>query len=354
MQDHLGVSVAFVYPLVKTILAKGYDKGDFFRRANFDESLLYDSDARLTGEEFERLTELAADLTSDISFGLHQGQHLEVTDLGVIGYVMSHSKTLGEALAAYQKYNSIICSGFQVNWKEEGDDILISVTYASLQREPSRHCVEEMTSSLYHLMVRLSCRVISLKEVHFKYPLAAPIEAYRAVLGITPQFGKEDNTIRLSKEVLHYPILFADAMLLGKFEAIAEEAKQRLLQGRMFSDELYNWIIARMPNYFPSLKEAAQAFKMSVRSFQARLKQEDTSFQHIMNRVRRELAVGYLAKPEYSIGEVAYLLHFSEPSAFQSAFKKWTGITPRHYRMDLLGEGVRAGRIGAAVGISSL
>ncbi|WP_373462728.1 helix-turn-helix transcriptional regulator [Paenibacillus sp. V4I3] len=101
------------------------------------------------------------------------------------------------------------------------------------------------------------------------------------------------------------------------------------MQGRIFSDQLYNWIIKDMPMPFPSLKETAMAFKMSVRSIQARLKQENTTYQDIMNRARRELAVGYLAKPEYKIGEVAYLLHFSEPSAFQSAFKKWTGVTPR-------------------------
>nr|WP_281423126.1 helix-turn-helix transcriptional regulator [Paenibacillus oenotherae] len=91
-----------------------------------------------------------------------------------------------------------------------------------------------------------------------------------------------------------------------------------------------------MPVQFPSLKDTAKAFRMSVRNLQVKLQQENTTFQDIMNRVRRELAVGYLAKPEYNIGEVAYLLHFSEPSAFQNAFKRWTGTTPRQYRMELM------------------
>ncbi|MDQ0872864.1 AraC-like DNA-binding protein [Paenibacillus sp. V4I3] len=186
-----------------------------------------------------------------------------------------------------------------------------------------------MASSLYHLMIRLSCRNISLKEVHFTHALSTKIDAYTSVLGITPQFGKDSNAIRISKDILEYPILLADSKLLGTFEAIAEETRHRLMQGRIFSDQLYNWIIKDMPMPFPSLKETAMAFKMSVRSIQARLKQENTTYQDIMNRARRELAVGYLAKPEYKIGEVAYLLHFSEPSAFQSAFKKWTGVTPR-------------------------
>lgn len=346
MSHDTGVSISFVYPIVKTIVTKGYNKDDFFRRANFDESLFYDSENRLSGDEYLQLLELAADITADTSFGLHQGEHLEVADLGVIGYVMSHSKTLGQALTAYQKYNALICSGLNIDWEAKGNEIIIEISYSSPRRSPSRHCIEEMTSSLYHLMIRLSCRAITLKEIQFQHGLVTAIGVYSEVLGITPQFGKTSNLITLSKDILDYPILFADAKLLATFETIAEDAKQRLFQGRIFSDQLYNWIVARMPNYFPSLKDTAKAFKMSVRSLQARLKQEDTTFQHVLNRVRRELAMGYLAKPEYKIGEVAYLLHFSEPSAFQSAFKKWTGVTPRHYRMDLWSEGIRVDHIG--------
>ena len=33
-----------------------------------------------------------------------------------------------------------------------------------------------------------------------------------------------------------------------------------------------------------------------------------------------------------SIAEVAFLLDFSEPSAFHRAFKRWTGQTPAAYR----------------------
>ncbi|WP_240343977.1 AraC family transcriptional regulator [Paenibacillus sp. SYP-B3998] len=336
MPTYTGVSVSLVYPIVKTIVIKGHDKADFFRRANIDESFLHDTEARLSGEDLERMTELAAAITSDEMFGLHQGQNIEVSDLGILGYVMLHSKTIGQALAAYQKYNVIVCNGYNISWEVEGNDVIITMSSNHVHRQPARHCMEDMGSSLYHLMIRLSCRPISLKEVDFTHALSSELEAYRSVLGITPRFGKDANTIRMSKDVLEYPILFADPKLLGTFEVIAEEARQRFMRGRVFSDQLYNWIIKCMPMYFPSLKDTARAFKMSVRSIQAKLKQEDTTYQDLIHRVRRELAVGYLAKAEYKVAEVAYLLHFSEPSAFQSAFKKWTGVTPRQYRMDLI------------------
>lgn len=84
--------------------------------------------------------------------------------------------------------------------------------------------------------------------------------------------------------------------------------------------------------HFPNLQEAAKEFLMSPRTLQLRLKAENTSYNRLANEVRKELAIRYLAQTEYTIGEIAYLLHFSEPSAFQTAFRKWTKLTPGEYR----------------------
>src|SRR5438552_316761 len=116
LPNYTGVSVSLVYPIVKTIVFKGYNKDDFFKKANIDESMLQDAEARLSEEDFERMTELAAAITSDDIFGLHQGQNIEVSDLGILGYVMLHSKTIGQGLEAYQKYNVIVCNGYNINW----------------------------------------------------------------------------------------------------------------------------------------------------------------------------------------------------------------------------------------------
>jgi AraC-like DNA-binding protein len=91
-----------------------------------------------------------------------------------------------------------------------------------------------------------------------------------------------------------------------------------------------------MPSRFPTLREAARELLMSARTLQSRLKTENTSYNRLANEVRKELAIRYLAQPEYSVGEIAYLLHFSEPSAFQTAFRKWTDATPREYRQRVL------------------
>jgi AraC-like DNA-binding protein len=40
----------------------------------------------------------------------------------------------------------------------------------------------------------------------------------------------------------------------------------------------------------------------------------------------------YLEAREHTLTQVAFLLGYSEVSAFNRAFKRWTGVTPMHYR----------------------
>lgn len=339
-----GVPVSFVYPLIKAIVLQGYNKDDFVRMAKLDDSILLDTEARLSGERFEEITRLAADLTNDPYFGLHQGQHMSASDLGILGYVMMHSKTLAKAMTAYEKYNVILCTGFNVRLDVRDRELFIRISYENPYITPSRHCIEDVTSSFYNLMVKLSCRPISLQGVWFTHPLTDDLSEYVRVFGIEPVFGAPYCGMLLDAEVLDYPVLFADPQMLDTFERIAEDTLNRLVQGKRLSDQLYGWLMRRMPQAFPSVREAAREFNMGVRTFQAKLQQENTSYKELVMHVRKELAIGLLAKAEYSIGEIAYLLHFSEPSAFQNAFKKWMNITPRQYRMEYMsmktGEGI--------------
>jgi AraC-like DNA-binding protein len=56
------------------------------------------------------------------------------------------------------------------------------------------------------------------------------------------------------------------------------------------------------------------------------------AFQDLVDSLRSDLAQRYLQNPSFAINEVAYLLGFSEPSAFNRAFRRWTGTSPGEWR----------------------
>ncbi|MCY1560941.1 HTH-type transcriptional regulator VirS [compost metagenome] len=90
-----------------------------------------------------------------------------------------------------------------------------------------------------------------------------------------------------------------------------------------------------LPQGEPKREAVAQALHLSQRTLQRRLQEEATSFQHLLDDTRRELAEQYLAQPNLTLLEVAYLLGFADPSNFFRAFRRWFDITPGEYRARL-------------------
>jgi AraC-like DNA-binding protein len=92
-------------------------------------------------------------------------------------------------------------------------------------------------------------------------------------------------------------------------------------------------LIAR-PGDFPDLASAAHMLQTSGRSLRRHLSSMGTSYQAILNEVRKRLALQYLTATHLPLYEIANLLGFSDPSNFRRAFKKWTGKLPSDYRAD--------------------
>jgi AraC-like DNA-binding protein len=67
---------------------------------------------------------------------------------------------------------------------------------------------------------------------------------------------------------------------------------------------------------------------MSVRVLQQRLEDEQTSFQEIIEIVRKDLATTHLTEKQMQLTQLAYLLGYSEVSAFSRSFKRWYGVSP--------------------------
>lgn len=328
----LGLSVILLHPILSYMVRNGYDLESFCQFASFDTGILHETEARIQEEDFDRLLEAASAFTNDQQFGLHIGQSIELSSLGILGYVLLHCQTIEDALFAYRKYNVILCNGIHIEWNTDQRETVIQFNVYDSTRQVSRHAVEGMVSSVYQMLLKLSCRNVVLNRLQFAHEAPDNREEYFNLFGINPRFESEANLICLENEVMRYPIIFSNHELLSTFETYAEEARNQLLHGRTFADQVYKWIAQRMPSTFPGVKDAARNFNVSIRTLQANLKHEKTTYNSLFNKARMEFAVQYLKNPQFTVAEIAYLLQFSEPSAFQSAFKRWTGLPPGQYR----------------------
>jgi AraC-like DNA-binding protein len=90
-----------------------------------------------------------------------------------------------------------------------------------------------------------------------------------------------------------------------------------------------------LPDGEPRRTDIASILEMSERTLHRRLESEGTSFEHLLDDTRRELAQQYLGQSDMSLADAAYLLGFGDRSSFFRASKRWFGTSPRHYRIRL-------------------
>ena len=83
----------------------------------------------------------------------------------------------------------------------------------------------------------------------------------------------------------------------------------------------------------PLIDTIACDLALSKRSLHEKLKNENTSFRKLVQTVRKEIAIDQLSGPDVSICEVAFMFGYSDQSAFNHAFKKLTGKSPKAFTM---------------------
>ena len=91
---------------------------------------------------------------------------------------------------------------------------------------------------------------------------------------------------------------------------------------------LRRFLVDALPRDEAGLSAAARALGMSTRTLQRRVRERGVVYAGLVDDVRRHLSRKYLADGNLSLGEIAYLLGYSESSAFNRAYRRWTGRTP--------------------------
>jgi AraC-like DNA-binding protein len=185
------------------------------------------------------------------------------------------------------------------------------------------------------LVTRIRMRIrpaLAVAAVELRQPEPAAAARYRQVFDAPVRFGATADRLRFSGTEWEQPTVAGDAALAGLLEEHA-----RILAARTpaavagFVGVVQRAVTSRLPEG-PSAEAVARELNMSVRTLQRRLGACGTTFHDVSDAVLARLAAGYLADPAVSVSEVAFLLGFSEQSAFNRAFRRWTGKSPGRWR----------------------
>ncbi len=81
-----------------------------------------------------------------------------------------------------------------------------------------------------------------------------------------------------------------------------------------------------------SIDRIAEDLKLSKRTLQRRLQQQEANFAQLRDILRFHYAIKYLIDEHMSVDAVSKALDFSDRTSFTNAFKRWTGLSPSVFR----------------------
>lgn len=155
---------------------------------------------------------------------------------------------------------------------------------------------------------------------------------FERVFRCVPIYGCDDNALVVDLATLNKPLSYANTEVVKASETALARYESNL-GDRALTEQIAVVLKELLPSGEPRQEDVAQRLNMTLRTMQRRLTEADSCYRDVLNDTRQQLAQSYLgSEPQYSVGEIAFLLGFSEVSAFTRAFRRWTGTSPREWR----------------------
>ncbi|MBU3067319.1 AraC family transcriptional regulator [Nocardia sp. NEAU-G5] len=275
--------------------------------------------------------ESAAALTATPDFGRRLARRRGVEIWGPLGAAIRTAPTVGDAIAALHRFLPVYCPAVTITVTQPAQHALPRLEYRfQPDRLPPHPQVIELTLSMALNMFRLIAgRTYAPVSVHLPHqPLTAESD-YRQYFGCPVYFAEPFGGFLLRPGDLTRPLA-------------SDPAVRRVVEAYLTSitppadgtsaGAVRTLIRQHLPTGTADRATVAAEIAVHPRTLQRRLAQEGTTFNDILDAVRRDEAERYLRRNELPLSRVAALLGYSEPSVFTRACHRWFGISGTDYR----------------------
>ncbi|MDF1695198.1 MAG: AraC family transcriptional regulator ligand-binding domain-containing protein [Saprospiraceae bacterium] len=322
-------SVKLYFKLINCAIAEGMTRDDFMHLPTSIE------DAKhlevVPAEEFMYLHEMLDDRLGP-GFAVRVGQQMIIEDYGVLGLSWRTCSKVGEIFERSDRYFKLLSNTFVWQIKEDGN-----VSHVILNREAHRRGMELSTeaslSATVVVLQAMSEKNITPIQVRFKHSPPQDLSSYHVAFNCRILFNQNIYSISYATSDLNLRTAKADASINSYLlKQVDENTKGIKIPGNKFVYDVESLIKDGLPTGIPTIQNISELLAMSNRTLTRRLSEANVTYRDLVKKTQAKIAKDMLRDKNQSIGDIAFLTGFSEQSAFNRAFKKWTNQTPSEFR----------------------
>ncbi|MEU6136649.1 AraC family transcriptional regulator [Nocardioides sp. NPDC047086] len=312
----------------------GGQPGQLLRRFGISPRTLASDDGLIPITAHDLMLDAAAAALDCPDLGLRLAERQDLSILGPLAIAVESSATVADALECASRFMFVHSPALRIGVEPDPRGVrgVVAATYRKdLRESPYSPQAMELGLGLFHHVADLLLGgVTGLRSVEIPHAPLSPVHRYLDFFRVDVKFGAASGALRLDRSALGRGFSSADETI--RRIALEHLATHYPDPGSATAPRVRGVIAELLAYGAPGTAQVSRILGLHPRTLQRRLAREDTTFEALLDVVRREAAHRYITTTEMSLTQVAALSGFSEQSSLSRAVRRWYGTSPRDLR----------------------
>ena len=327
---------------IAVVLEVGREAGlaefELFEGTDLDARAVEDVATNISIAQYMTAARNLVRLYSGDDVGIQMGKRLNISQYGIYGYAVLCSGSLRQACNITARYAPLGTPIFLPSIREQHG--MATWTFTPIEGVQ----VSDLGGNLYRCLMEAQLLLIAggIRELmgaecvplraRMAMPRSQGSDQLEAALGCTIAYDQTLNELEYDDHWMDLSPRLASQTISARVCQTLASQLDEFKSAHGFSHRVY-LELTREPGHFPSMDAIATMLNMTGRTLRRRLEAEGTSYQDLLDRVRRTMAEDYLNSTQLSTDDIAPILGFCDAASFRNAFRRWTGMTPSQFRV---------------------
>ena len=313
----------------------GVEARDLLTKLGVDPDAPIDPKQMVAASQFyDFFATLASRDPNGLSLPLRIGATMKSDEYGAFGLAWKSAPTLRGSFVRSERYGHVLGSAETYALEQCDEGWLLSLEKAGDGRLGMLLSNEASMSAVDVICKEVSTLDFMPLAVYFKHAPRGDVSAYESHFGCPVHFKSGRDALLVSDKHIDASNKLGDATIAQFFDQHLEQELAALHKDDVHEFRVRRAVANHLSEGIPTLTHIATELGIGSRTLQRRLSESGNSYQSVVDLARKDLAQRLLRETDYSLVEIAFLTGFSEQSGFTRAFKRWSGQTPRSYRLE--------------------